>query len=235
MKNIKILMLLFLVICISFLSCNRDKYLTGGSLHTSKFNVTTYDFLKNQTSGVFDTLVLLIDKAGIKDKVNQQGITFFAPTDYAINNYLGRRTLEEQKVDESRKWTIDSLIKYELSKFTDSVNVYFVDQLFPFDKLTENGVIVPTQKSGASSVVSYETITPDNPDYEKLGGNTNTSAKLRLVYYTFLFRPLTPPVVASEISSADGNRNLVQTSGIETTTGMIQVLSNQHILFCRKP
>lgn len=105
----KIFLSLTCVIVILF-SCKRDDYLTGGSRHNTRYNVTTYDFLKNQSSGLFDTLLILVDKAGLKDKLNQPGVTFFAPTDYAITNYLERRAAEVQRIDPLRKWTLDSLI-----------------------------------------------------------------------------------------------------------------------------
>lgn len=224
-----VLVLVFLAAC-----KKRDDYLTGGSRHNARYEGTTYDFLKSQSSGIFDTLLLLIDKASLQNKINQAGVSFFAPTDYAINNYLQRRTLEEQNVNPLRKWTIDSVIKYELAKFTDSIGTYFVAQKLDYNNLTQNGTVYPTTKTGTQAVASYEEITPDHPDYILLGGNPNVSTNPRLVYYTFLKQPLTPPVVASEITPAQGTRTRVQTSGIETNTGMVHVLNNQHILFFRQ-
>lgn len=215
-------------------ACRRDDYLTGGTLHTRKYNMTTYDFLKSQSSGLFDTLILLVDKAGVKEMVNQQGTTFFAPTDYAINAYLSRRAVEEQIVDPFRKWTIDSLVKYELPKFRDSIAAYMVGEPLGYDQLTQNGKVFSTRKAGTQAVVSYEEIDPTNPEYTNLGGNPNVSSNPRLVYFAFLYRPLAPPVVANEITPEQGNRERVQTSGIETTTGILHVINNQHTLFFRQ-
>ncbi len=210
-------------------SCKKDDYLSGGSLHSAKVNMTTYDFLKSNSAGLFDTLLLLVDKAGLKDKINQQGVTFFAPTDYAINAYLNSRAREEQNIDPFRKWTIDSMMQYEVSKFTDSLNIYFVQGALTYDKLTQDGTLYPTLKTGSNCVVSYEeTRDPD------LGYNPNISNIPRIVYFTFLFHDIAPPIIANEISSDDGKHERVQTSGIESTTGMIQVLNNQHTLFFRK-
>jgi len=50
--------------------------------------MTTYDWMKSNKYGVFDTVLMLIDKAGVKDKINAQGVTFFAPTDYDVYNYV---------------------------------------------------------------------------------------------------------------------------------------------------
>ncbi|MCG7859201.1 hypothetical protein MD537_19655, partial [Flavihumibacter sediminis] len=56
----------------------------------------------------------------------------------------------------------------------------------------------------------------------------------RIVYYTFLFGPIVPPIVAQNIPSTLGKRERVQTSGIQSNSGMIHVLNNQHTLFFRK-
>ncbi len=212
-----------------FASCKKNDYLSGGTLHTAKVNMSTYDYLKGNSAGLFDTLLLLVDKANLKDKINQPGVTFFAPTDYAINLYLNKRAAEEQNIDPFRRWTIDSMIKYELPKFTDSLNIYFVPGALTYDKLTENGTLYPTQKAGTNCVVSFE----ETRD-PALGYNPNISNIPRIVYFTFLFHSIAPPIVANEISSNDGKHERVQTSGIESTTGMIQVLNNQHTLFFRK-
>ena len=235
MKKILLNAASVLLVMLVLFSCKkRDEYLTGGTRHNAKYDVTTYDFLKNQPSGLFDTLLLLIDAAGLKNKVNQQGVSFFAPTDYAITNYLNKRVAEEQNINPLRKWTLDSMIKYEMPKFTDSINTYFVAQSLSYSNLTNNGAIYPTLKTGTQTVVSYEEITPDNSDYVFLGGNANVSTNPRIIYYTFLFAPLSSPFVASEIDANVGRRVRVQTSGIQTNTGMIHVLNNQHNLFFRK-
>jgi hypothetical protein len=211
-----------LIVAVLFPACKkRDDYFIGGSLHNPKVNMSTYDYLKSNSAGLFDTLLLLIDKAGLKDKVNQQGVTFFAPTDYSINTYLTLRALEEQNIDPNRKWTIDSMIKYEMPKFIDSINIYFVNQVLTYDKLTENGAVYPTLKTGANCVVSYEETRDPT-----LGYNPNVSTIPRLVYFTFLLKDPTPPIIASEIQPDEGVHTLVQTSSIETTTGILNVLQN---------
>lgn len=231
----KIIITVVPLLMVILFSCKkRDDYLTGGTRHNAKFNMTTYDFLKSQPGGLFDTLLLLVDAANLKDKINQQGVSFFAPTDYAITNYLNSRALEEQNIDPARKWTIDSMLKYELPKFTDSINTYFINQALDYNNLTNDGSLYPTLKTGTNAVASYEEILPSNSEYTNLGGNPNVSTNPHIVYYTFLFATLTPPIIASEITPTQGMRTRVQTSGIQTNTGMVHVLYNQHILFFRK-
>lgn len=227
MKYIPIL-LLVLTLAVGATSCKRDDYFSGKDTHNAKVEMTTYDFLKAHPQGLFDTLLLLIDKAGLKEKINQSNTTFFAPTDYAITNYLNRRVVQEQNIDPFRKWTIDSLIKYELPKFTDSINVYLVNQPLSFDKLTENGLVTPTLKTGANSVTSWEFTNDAN-----LGYNPNVGSFPRIVYYALLLRDVPPPIVSAELTATDARRVRVQTAGIQTNTGMVHVLNNGHTLFFR--
>ncbi|GAO42145.1 hypothetical protein FPE01S_01_11580 [Flavihumibacter petaseus NBRC 106054] len=196
-----------------FSACKRDEYFIGGTLHQAKVDMTTYDFLQSNSQKLFDTLLLLVDKAGIKDKINEPGITFFAPTDYSINKYLAFRESEEQNIDEGRRWTIDSMIKYELPMFADSIDLYRIPNLTPYDQLKEEGEIYPTLFPGGTTLISFEeTRDPD------LGYNSSVSTIPRIVYYTL---------------QPDGDKVRVQTSGIQSNTGMIQVLNNQHTLFFR--
>src|ERR1700743_1590536 len=121
MKNIIKYMAVAIVMAIVFNGCKKNDYIVGGKLESTTTPLTTYDYLKNNRFKMFDTLLMLVDKAGLKDVINQKGITFYAPTDYAIDNYLLKRTLEVQNSDPFKKYTIDTLIKYDLNGFKDSL------------------------------------------------------------------------------------------------------------------
>ncbi|WP_164123271.1 fasciclin domain-containing protein [Sphingobacterium sp. xlx-130] len=206
-------------------SCKKDEYRVGGDLHNPNINMTTYDYLKSNKYGLFDTLLLLVDKAGIKDKINQQGVTFFAPTDFAIKSYVELRTLALQKIDPFKKWTVDSIIKYELPRFADSLDIYFVKENLPNRALTAEGKIYKNLKN-KEVVASYEETFDEN-----LGYNKNSSVIPRVVYYTYLYQSLSPGFEVDNISYPVGIRTLVQTSNAQTNTGTLHVLSNSHTLF----
>lgn len=228
-KIIKIVLLFFSVITI-VTSCTKDGHIVGGNTHpNTKVDMTTFDYLNGNSRGLFDTLMLILDAAGLKDMVNQKDVTFFAPTDYAIHDYLAYRTKQEQVIDPARVWSLDSLLKYDLSRFQDSMSVYFVDKPITLDELTNDGAIYNTMHENDKSVVSYEEATPNDPWY-----NPTVSEQARTVHYTYLYEDLEPPFVASEITSDQGARTLVQTAGIQTNTGMLYVLNNYHTLFFRK-
>ncbi|MEI5985029.1 MULTISPECIES: fasciclin domain-containing protein [Sphingobacterium] len=205
--------------------CKKDDYRIGGDVHDPNIRMSTYDYLKSNKYGLFDTLLMLVDKAGIKDKINQQGVTFFAPTDFAIKNYVNSRTLAIQKIDPFKKWTVDSIMKYELPRFADSLDVYFVKESLPNVNLTMEGKIYKNQKN-KEVVVSYEETRDPN-----LGYNPNSSIIPRVVYYTYLYQTLSPGFDVKEIAYPVGVRTLVQTSNAQTTTGTLHVLNNSHTLF----
>ena len=230
MNRIIKIALLFFSASVIITSCSKDSHIVGGNTHpNTKVDMTTFDYLNGNSRGLFDTLMLILDAAGLKDMVNQPSVTFFAPTDYAIQDYLAGRTKEEQAIDPARVWSFDSLIKYDLPKFQDSMGVYFVDKPITFDELTNDGVMYNTMHESDKAVVSYEEATPNDPGYKPA-----ISEQTRTVHYTYLYEDIEPPFVASEITSDQGARTLVQTAGIQTNTGMLYVLNNYHTLFFRK-
>ena len=66
-------------------SCEKNDYVVGGKSQDVNIykNMSNYDMLKSNPA--FDTLVQVIDAAGVKDVINAQGTTFFAPSDYSIS------------------------------------------------------------------------------------------------------------------------------------------------------
>src|ERR1700759_321909 len=141
MKNIFKLIIVIAIANIILASCKKD-YIIGGKLESTTTNLTTYDYLKSNRFKMFDTLLMLVDKAGLKDVINQKGITFYAPTDFSINKYLQKKTLEAQVIDPFAKYTIDTLIKYDLATFADSIKTYIIPKTITYASLTFNGVIL---------------------------------------------------------------------------------------------
>ncbi len=232
MKNIIKTSIAFAFISIVFFACKKNDYIVGGQLSNATTPLTTYDYLKSNRYKLFDTLLLLVDKAGLKDVINQKGITFYAPTDYSINNYLLKRTIAVQNSDPNKQYTIDSLIKYDLGIFTDSLKTYIIPQTVTYKSLTPNARIFNTAKSGTIALISYETTLDPN-----LGYNPLVNTPPRIEYYNFILRPdllasggYTPDKVPDNV----GIRVLCQTSGLTTATGQLNVLNNGHILYFKK-
>jgi hypothetical protein len=218
--------ILFLAGVTMIVSCKKENYLIGGPLNVAKVNETTYDYLKNDPQHLFDTLVLLIDDAGLKDSINQPGITFFAPTDYSIDNYLAIKTKFAQNINPFAQYTIDSLVKYDLDSFKYYIGEYIVHTPLNFNNLTPKGTEFLTGKDTTFSVVSYE---PTTDPY--LGFYSAVNTPPSIVFYTLLYQQIKGQFNAQNFTKTDGVKTRVQTFGILTTTGTLGVLGNEHALY----
>lgn len=228
MKNIIKLIIVIAIANIMLASCKKD-YIIGGKLESTTTNLTTYDYLKNNRFKMFDTLLMLVDKAGLKDKINQKGITFYAPTDFSINKYLAKRTKAAQIKNIFAVYTIDTLMKYDLAGFADSIGMYIIPKTITSGSLTSNGVILNTAMSGVQAVVSYEQTTDPN-----LGYNPAVNTIPQVEYYSLVIGTLPSTVVSADLDPSVAIRVLCQTSGLTTATGQLNVLSNSHTLYFRQ-
>jgi hypothetical protein len=229
-KIISIRLIQFLTVVLLFAACKKE-YITGGVIEdVNKYKSTsTYDVLK--TNPLFDTLVQLIDTAGLKDKVNQLGTSFFAPSDYSILQYLNARTLKAQAINATAKFALDSMFYYlrNNTKGTkDSLLMYLIKKPLTYDVLTDRGDMYPTSLASDTAIVSYE--------YTKngsLGYNSVVSVVPQVVYFTHLWRhyDLSDVNPAGMVPSTIGVHTLVKTSGILTQNGVLNALDNSHILF----
>lgn len=211
-------------------ACKRD-YITGGTPEDVNVyrNTSTYDVLKG--NALYDTLVQVIDAAGLKDKINEGGTTFFAPSDYAIFNYLNQRTVFVQNAyNQNAKFALDSLLYYmrnNVKGTRDSLLMYLVRQPLSYGSLTATGAVYPTAL-GNNVAVSFE-YTRD----ATLGYNAVVSSVPQVEYFTHLWRPytITPSTPASAVPLTVGVRTLCKTSGIVTQNGIMNALDNSHVLF----
>lgn len=225
-KSFRLTHIMIVLFGISLAACTKDEYISGGSIANAKVSSTTYDYLQSNSLQQFDTLLQLIDHAGLKDAINQQGITFFAPDDRAVFSYLNAKTLLAQRVNPNAKYTLDSLFKYDLQTIKDSMKLYIVPQMLTYDKLKNAGEKYETALAGDTVVVSFE-----NTTNEGLGYNSTVSNVPQVTYFTQLWQPLPQPFEAGKIPTTIGVRTLCKTSGIQTTTGVLNVLSSSHTLF----
>lgn len=81
-------------------------------------------------------------------------------------------------------WTVDSIIKYELKRFADSIDIYIAKESLTNNILTASGKKY-TNVKGNEFIISCE----ETRD-EKLGYNPNSTVIPRIVYFTYLFKPV---------------------------------------------
>lgn len=219
MKRRLILALTFLLFA-SLYSCKKS-YTIGGSLFVPNVNMTTYDYLK--TNHLFDTLVIMIDKMGLKDELNHSG-TFFAVTNYSIRNYVLARQniLRIIRNDENLVYTFDSL---DLPSLKDTLRSYMFPGRLTRDSLSQIGKL-RTANDGSVRLIQLIPTT----DY------TNQNVFITNPQYIYLTKILPLPgspvptdsTGLSQLLPQQLLQTLCQTTGILTTTGVLHVLNNGH-------
>ncbi|MEZ2336272.1 hypothetical protein AB6735_11585 [Mucilaginibacter sp. RCC_168] len=227
MKKIIYIPVAAFMLLLAISSCKKDPVIDGG-LSIAKVNMSTYDYLKSNSRHLFDTTLLIVDKAGMKDMINGPG-TFFVPDDYAIASYLAAKQNDARKIDERKNFTIDTLFKYYSAQMLkDSMGIYFFPLKLSRDELSANGVLYQTSTPNIKLMVSLE----ENADDYQVDGIISTKPKY--IYLTKIRGE--KDLVNSNGTTSDPSGNpqkldikvLCQTTGIITNNGIIHVLSNQH-------
>ncbi len=209
----KLLIIVSLAVAV-FSACNND-YLIDGGVANPNVNLTTYDFLK--TNPIFDTVVMLIDKAGLKDKVNG-AVTFMAPTDFAVQNYVNDILSDMRVTDPNAKFTVDDIPIDTLMQ----LQAYMITELLPREKLTQNGKEY-SAVNGEKRKISLE---PRDEYSEYLSEKP--------LYVFFYKKKGTRWDDYAEENLDTDERDisvLVRTSGIVTNNGLVHVLQGNHVLF----
>ena len=218
--KIKILTAASALMLLATVACKKS-YTIGGSTFVAQVNMTTYDYLK--TNHLFDTLVMMIDKTGLKDELNQAG-TFFAFTNYSIRRYVDAKgdDLRLIRNDENMPYTFDSL---NLSALKDSLRSYMFADRFTRDNITRNG-LWRQSRSGEYRLMQLV------PTTDYTNQNVFTTEPQYIYFTKIIALPGHPvPTDSTQLGSVvDEQRleNLCQTTGILTTTGVLHVLGNSH-------
>jgi len=93
-KNIKRQLLLVVTIAATLTACHKDPGFYEHEALNPKVSVNTYDYLKSK-KGIFDSLILAVDRLGLQTTLQDSNITVFAATNasfsVAINNLNNAR------------------------------------------------------------------------------------------------------------------------------------------------
>jgi hypothetical protein len=219
MNQIKSIFFVIIVIMI-FTSCKKDS-ITDSGVTNPTVNVTTYDYLKANPK--FKFLISLIDKGNLKNQLNSAK-TFFAPPDITFANYVNWQL--SPNGGNQLFYNLDSISSADI----DSLRLYMFNTTIVRDDHV---------KSGAS-------VFNGDPKYHTPGivpaGNARFKTWLTRNEYDFTtvyFMNFGKVIGADDIllfqntgtrdlpEDAD-KTNLLQTSGIITTTGVLHVLDNNH-------
>ncbi|SER26313.1 hypothetical protein [Pedobacter rhizosphaerae] len=213
--------LLYFIICslglAYFTSCKKSNYLTDGGLSEAKSPLTTYEYLKQHKYHLFDTLIMVIDHYNMKDEVNGAA-TFFAPTNYSINNYIRLKRDSVRRINENNTYTLTNM--YNDIK-ADSLRIYLSKSRI---ELTTAPLQPTLVANAANTQTAFQRILQPKP------GESWSSSPIYYLYYIKVRGGLDPP--NSTVQPNDPNIDLkaqCQTTGIEPSSGgMLHVLSNTH-------
>jgi hypothetical protein len=223
MNNKTIIMLTAVLISIIALSgCKKDSYKNDGGISNAYVDMTTYDYLKSNSQ--FDSLVRVIDRAGLKDVVNSN-ITFFATTNYSVVPYVAakKNQVAIKTKNENFNFGIKDIPAQELS---DSLKTYMFQGKINRDQITLSGTLY-NSLLGTIPNVQYLIKFRRTFDYNAYLDHVDyvTYTKVRGTRDDQEANPNAIPDNLKDLS-AD-----VQTSGIITKTGIVHVLTGYHRLF----
>lgn len=209
--------LLIVVAAIVFVGCEKQDYLIDGGVHdTGAVDMTTYEYL--QGNAVFDTLLLLIDKAGLKETINGD-VTFFPPTDFSIKNYITQKHGDTIAQNAFVEWTMDDI---PVQTLRDSLQMYIIPNKVNRADLTEDNQVFQTLLGNQVGVA----LIPVDDVYSGI-----VSTWPEYVFFTNIRGAGLDASGAFPSEDEIDYRNVCQTSGIETNTGVIHVLENSHTMF----
>lgn len=204
-------------------ACKKDDYKNDGGPSNPYVDMTTYDFLKSKPQ--FDSLVKIIDHAGLKDAVNSD-VTFFATTNYSITGYVAAKKNQKavETGNENFEFGIDDIPTKELA---DSMKTYMFKGKINRDVITVSGKIYPTLLTTPPAGVSYLIKFRRAFDYSQFVDYVDYVSYVKVVGTRDDREP-----EPDKIPESQKDRSIdCQTSGIITKTGIVHVIDGRHRLF----
>lgn len=203
---------ILLITALLLSSCKKDYYIDGG-LADPHYKGTIYEYLV-QNPDLFDTVAYIVEKAGLKEMLQNDSVTFFTPTDQSIvtainllNEYRYRMVEDSVKLADipGKVWKkfLGMYIlkgKYTANKFAriDPVNVY----AYP----------------GINYVMNSGYILNIGLIYQNYNGVEAVGARVLLL----------TDITYDPVTFANNPKTLVMTSDIQPTNGVLHVLSFRH-------
>lgn len=222
-KNLLQACIVMLVAILTIIACKKDDYINdGGKILTARVNMTTYDYLKSNRK--FDSLIRVIDQAGMKDQVNLN-ITFFATTNYGVAEYVAAKKQERvaELGDENIFFNIDSLDADELK---DSLKNYMFSGKITRNQLNTEGRLFNSMLGPVNGITWLIKLRRSN-DY------SNYLDYVEYVNFTKVIGTR-DDLEANPAAVPQDRRDIsldCQTSNIITTTGVLHVINDHHRLF----
>lgn len=223
--------ILSVILCtITLVSCVDDDYKLDGGISQQYVNMSTYDYLKSHPYHYFDTLVMSIDKTGLKEAIDGE-VTLFATSHFSFRKYIDIQTTRgrDKYGDQTYRYTFDSIPDDVLR---DSLSMYIFE-----GKMTREYIMAEGELDGQQGIVATNIIGTNlrislqpQDDYKD-----QLKEKPRYVYLTYKRGKNWDKWDDNNVAAAEiDTRVRIQTSNLISTTGVIHVMENSHTLFFDK-
>lgn len=203
--------ILVLGLCFALYSCDKDDYFIDGGISDPHVGTTTFEFLQSHRQ--LDTLAILIERAGLKDAIDDDH-TLFAPNNLSIKNYVNAILTEMRLLDPEATFTIDDIPADTLTKYMGG---YIFDQQITREDLSPEGTVY-TALNGEQRRVSLEPV----QEY-----TVELGTFPEYVFYTYQEGDSWDPWNEHD----DDIKIRIRTSNLISTNGIIHVLQGEHIMF----
>lgn len=203
--------LMILGVCFALYSCDNDDYFKDGGISDAHVGTSTFEFL--QSHHQLDTLAILIEKAGLKEALNDEH-TLFAPNNLSIKNYVNSILTEMRLLDPEAEFTINDIPADTLEKHMGG---YIFSQEITREILTAEGEIF-TALNGDQRRISLEPVQEYTVELGQFP---------EYVFYTYQDGGSWDPW--DELD--DDTKIRIRTSNLISTNGVIHVLQGEHVLF----
>lgn len=119
--NMRCLVVFFGFICCCFLSCRKDSYYKDYGVIDDTYSGSMLDYLKGHKYHQFDSLVKIINLAGLDTVIQSGNYTFFAPGDSAIKLSVA---LLNTTLKSTGKDTVSDLDQISRATWRDMLSMY---------------------------------------------------------------------------------------------------------------
>lgn len=212
-KIIKTTTLALLVSCCLFMGCSKDSYFVDTGLHKAKYDGTVLQYLKDKPV-LFDSLVRIINIAGMNDVFEKEDVTFFAPASSCV--YKAVRGLNAELRSGGRD-TVSKLEQIKPQVWKDMLS----DYVFKGKYLLKD---IPQIDTLALKAFSGQGYTSYGGRPMNLGVFYNDAGGAKYVGYRQLILSFIPDFSNPQVDMVN---TPVATSDIQPNNGVIHVLVYQ--------
>ncbi|MFE7084794.1 fasciclin domain-containing protein [Sphingobacterium spiritivorum] len=224
LKNIFFPAIIFIIIGLS--ACKKEYYEETGK-HDPKYNGTIWQYLQGRKD-LFDTLTKVVEYAGMKDILDKESVTFFAPPDMSIVKAM--KELNEYLVSRGQD-TVTSYKQVDPSVWKDFLGMYIIKDKYVLKDFPQLDTI-NLETFGGQGYTSYSGRVMNIGVLYNDTKTVNSNGDIQIIKYSG-YRQL----YLNYVENYSSSNNLfsmttgpVATSDIQPTNGVLHVLQfSRHI------